>query len=228
MGKLKIKWLGQSGYLLWDEKTVICIDPYLSDIVNVVANRPRTRIVPIKPEDLKADAVICTHNHLDHIDKGSIPFMDKSLVFYAPKDGEETLKELGIINYIPFDEGQSYRVGDFKITATFAEHTVPAVGVSVEYNGLKLYFSGDTLYNKKIEEISCDLCFICINGKLGNMNVDEAVKLTNIIKPKVAVPNHYDMFESNSEDPEKYISRVENGFVMEFNKEYEVFEKCLI
>lgn len=228
MGKLKIKWLGQSGYLLWDEETAICIDPYLSDIVNEVAKRPRTRPVPLKPEDLKADALICTHNHLDHVDKGAIPLMEKNMVFYAPKDAEETLREMGVINYMPFDEGQSYKIGDFKITATFAEHSIPAVGVMAEYKGIKLYFSGDTLYNEKLENIRCDLCFICINGKLGNMNVEEAVKLTNIIKPKVAVPNHYDMFESNSEDPGKYINRVENGFVMEFNKEYEVDEKCLI
>ena len=70
--------------------------------------------------------------------------------------------------------------------------------------------------------------FICINGKLGNMNADEAVSIANAVKPSVAVPNHYDMFESNSENPEKFTLRVENGFIMEFNKEYEVKDKCLI
>ena len=60
------------------------------------------------------------------------------------------------------------------------------------------------------------------------MNVNDAIKLTNIIKPKMAVPNHYDMFESNSENPENYIEYVSNGFIMEFNKDYEVKDGCLI
>ena len=38
---LAIKWIGQSGYVLSDGMTEICIDPYLSDVVNRVAQRPR-------------------------------------------------------------------------------------------------------------------------------------------------------------------------------------------
>ncbi len=223
---LKIKWLGQSGYILTDDKNTICIDPYLSDAVNRVANRPRTRPVPVKPQDLKCDAVICTHNHLDHIDIDSIPQMNKNINFFAPSNCEETLNELGVIKYNRFDEGVTYEIGDFKITAVFADHSVPAIGAVVEYSGEKLYFSGDTLYNEKLKCIECDYMFICINGKLGNMNVDEAIKLTNEINPKLAIPNHYDMFESNSENPENF--NVKKRFIMEFNKEYEVKDGCLI
>ena len=64
----KIEWIGQAGYILSDSNTTICIDPYLSDVVNRVANRPRMVAAPFAPEELKADAVICTHNHLDHVD----------------------------------------------------------------------------------------------------------------------------------------------------------------
>ena len=225
---MKIKWLGQSGYILSDEKNVICIDPYLSDCVNLIANRPRVRPVPIKPQDLKADAVLCTHNHVDHVDIEAIPLMDKNMTFYAPTDCKETLTKLGVTKYMPFDEGATYNIGNFKISAVFAEHTVPAVGITVAYGGEVLYFSGDTYYNKKLENIKCDYMFICINGKLGNMNVGEAVKLANIIKPKVAVPNHYDMFKSNSENPHKFMDSVQCGFIMEFNREYEVKDGCLI
>ncbi len=223
---LKIRWLGQSGYILTDGRNTICIDPYLSDIVNQIANRPRTREVPILPQDLNCDAVICTHNHLDHIDIDSIPLMNKSINFFAPGDCEKVLNELGVAKYNKFDEGTSYIIGAFKITAVFADHTVPAIGLIVEYNGEKLYFSGDTFYNEKLKNLECDYMFICINGKLGNMNVDEAIKLTGEINPKLAIPNHYDMFESNSENPENF--KVKNRFIMEFNREYEVIDGCLI
>ena len=68
------------------------------------------------------------------------------------------------------------------------------------------------------------MMFVCINGKLGNMNVEEAVRLTRVIMPKVAVPTHYGMFESNTEDPKKYTSQLKKSFEMEYNKEYSVRE----
>ena len=104
---------------------------------------------------------------------------------------------------------------------------MPAIGVVVKHGEVTLYFAGDTLYNEKLEDIKefgIDISFICINGKLGNMNVEDAIKLTTIINPKVAVPTHYGMFANNTEDPEKYISRLENGFEMEHNVEYDVRE----
>lgn len=225
---MKIKWLGQSGYILSDRKNSICIDPYLSDVVNKVANRPRTRKIPIQPHELKVDAVICTHNHLDHVDTESILVMDKGMTFYAPVDCQKKLEELGVEKYNEFDEGARYNIGDFEIEAVFADHTVSAVGVIVRYGGETLYFSGDTYYNRKLEEIKCDIMFICINGKLGNMNVSEAVRLAKKVNPKLAVPNHYDMFESNSEDPYKFTNDIDFGFIMEFDREYEVKDGCLI
>lgn len=218
---MKITWLGQSGYLLSDGKTTICIDPYLSDAVNRIAGRPRMEDVPIQPEDLRADAVICTHNHVDHTDPDAIPRMHKEqMVFYAPLDCAQTLKDLGVAQYVPFDEGASAAVGSFLLEAVFADHTVPAIGVVVTYAGKRLYFTGDTYYHPRLSEVKCDLLFVCINGKLGNMRVTEAIKLTKEIKPMLAIPNHYGMFASNTEDPERFA--VPNRFIMEFNKEYEI------
>ena len=62
------------------------------------------------------------------------------------------------------------------------------------------------------------------NGKLGNMNVSDAVKLTKIINPKVGIPTHYGMFASNTEKPVNYTSKLDCGFIMEYNKEYDVEE----
>ena len=56
------------------------------------------------------------------------------------------------------------------------------------------------------------------------MSVDEAVQLTKIINPKVGVPTHYGMFESNTENPLKYTSKLACGFVMEYNTEYNISE----
>ena len=225
---LKIKWIGQSGYILNDGKVEICIDPYLSDVVNRIANRPRMVEAPFTPQEVKSDVVICTHDHLDHVDIDAIPLMNKeNMLFLAPDDAKNTLFECGVINYKAFNEGTVVKIGDFELKAVFADHTVPAVGVIAKHSGVTMYFSGDTEYNEKLEELekyNIDIMFICINGKLGNMNVDEAVKLTKIISPKVGVPTHYGMFESNTENPDKYTSVLKCGFEMKYNREYVISE----
>ena len=149
------------------------------------------------------------------------------MLFLAPTDAKNTLLECGVINYKAFDEGADVRIGDFELSAVFADHSVPAVGVIVKHKETVMYFSGDTEYSEKLEELkkyNIDIMFVCINGKLGNMDVEDAVRLTNIINPGVGVPTHYGMFESNTEDPKKYTSKLNCGFEMEYNTEYDVLE----
>ena len=228
MGNLKIKWIGQNGYVLSDGELEICIDPYLSNLVGRLHGFERMVETPILPQDLKSDVVICTHRHIDHVDTDAIPLMHKeNMLFLAPQDAEAVLRECGVTNYRRFDCGDSVTVGKFSFTAVFADHTAPAVGIVVKHGDVTLYFSGDTLYNEKLADVKdfgIDMSFICINGKLGNMNVEEAIKLTRIINPKVAVPTHYGMFEDNTEDPNKYTSMLENAFEMKHNVEYDVRE----
>lgn len=228
MGDLKIRWIGQSGYILRDGKTEICIDPYLSNVVDRVAKRGRMVKAPIQPEELKSDAIICSHNHLDHVDIDAIPLMHKeNMIFLAPTHAKETLLECGVTRFVPFDEGTEYTVGNFKLTAVFADHSVPAVGIIAKHGDVTLYFSGDTEYNDRLCELAgrgIDVMFICINGKLGNMNVEDAVRLTKTISPRVGVPTHYGMFESNTEDPQKYVSKLSCGFEMKYDTEYSIKE----
>ena len=45
-----------------------------------------------------------------------------------------------------------------------------------------------------IAEYKPDTTIVCINGRLGNMNVDEALVTAKKIGAKINIPNHYDMF----------------------------------
>lgn len=220
---MTIRFLGQSGYLIKTENSEIIIDPYLSDSVNRVAGRPRLLPVPIKPSDISCDAVICTHDHLDHLDPDTVSLIGSKQLFVTTSGGKEKLEALGKENAIAINEGESIKLGDFEVTAAFADHTVEAFGLIVKAEGKTLYFSGDTLYNEKLFDIakySPDVTFICINGRLGNMNVKEALETAKRIGAKLNIPNHYDMFASNSENPYLFVDRIDGGFVMEFNREY--------
>ncbi len=222
---MTVRFLGQSGYQIKTQNSEIIIDPYLSDSVNRVAGRPRTLPIPINPEDIKCDAIICTHNHLDHLDPDTVVKIDSNQFFITTNEGKAELSKLGKANVTALNVGDSITIGDFEITAVFADHTVEAIGLIIKAENKTLYFSGDTLYNEKLFEIAVfkpDYTFICINGRLGNMNVREALAVAKIIGAKLNVPNHYDMFESNSENPLLFSEKISGGFIMEFNKEYEM------
>ena len=222
---MKIKFLGQSGYIIKTEKTEIIIDPYLSDSVNRVAGRPRMLPIPITPENIKCDVVICTHNHLDHLDPDTVKDIKDGQLFITTKEGKTELKKLGKTNVETLSPDECITVGDIELTAVFADHTVEAFGLIVKAENKTLYFSGDTFYNKKLFEIAKykpDITFICINGRLGNMNVDEALITAKRIGAKINIPNHYDMFASNSENPYLFSENIDGGSVLEFNKEYEI------
>lgn len=220
---MKIRFLGQSGYLLKTENSEIIIDPYLSDSVNRIAGRPRTLPIPINPQNISCDAVICTHNHLDHLDPDTVAQINDEQFFITTNAGKIELKRLGKNTVVSLNIGESTVVGGFEITAVFADHTVEAFGLIVKAENKTLYFSGDTLYNEKLFEIAKykpDITFICINGRLGNMNVDEALITAKRIGAKINIPNHYDMFASNSENPYLFSENIAGGSVLEFNKEY--------
>lgn len=232
---MKIRFLGQSGYVLKSGNTEIIIDPYLSDSVNRVAGRPRTLPVPINPKDIKCDAVICTHNHLDHLDPDTVTEINEKQFYITTNEGKEELEKFGRENAAALNVGDSIKIGNFELTAVFADHTVEAFGLIVKAENKTLYFSGDTLYNEKlfnIAEYKPDITFICINGRLGNMNVDEALVTAKKIGAKINIPNHYDMFESNCENPLLFSKNISGGFVTEFNREHTLCKKddriCLL
>lgn len=221
---MKIKFLGQSGYIIKSNNSQIIIDPYLSDSVNRAAGRARMLPIPLNPNEISCDAVICTHNHLDHLDPDTVSKIPTGQFFITTNEGKGTLAALGINNVAALNIGDSIKVGDFEITAVFADHTVEAFGLIIRAENKTLYFSGDTLYNEKLFEISKykpDITFICINGRLGNMNVKEAIVTAEKIGAEINIPNHYDMFESNSENPRLFSENIKGGFILEFNKEYD-------
>ncbi len=223
MDYMKIQWIGQSGYIIQTAATKIVIDPYLSDAVNRVAGRARMVAAPIKPENLTADAVICTHNHLDHLDVDAVKDMPANTHFITTGEGSEMLHSLGQNNVSVLRIGDCISIGDIEIIAVYAKHTVEAFGVILKAEGQTWYFSGDTLFDEKLYEIAAyqpDMTFICINGKLGNMNVEEAVCVAKHIGAKLNVPNHYGMFASNTEDPYKFTNQLHGGFILEYNQAY--------
>jgi L-ascorbate 6-phosphate lactonase len=71
----------------------------------------------------------------------------------------------------------------------------------------KIYVTGDTDFSDLLfsaAKFAPDLVITCINGGFNNLSHFEAAQVVAKIKPKVAIPCHYDMFADNAVDPRQF------------------------
>ena len=231
---MKIIWLGQAGLLMETGGKIILIDPYLSNSVAKV-NPLNDRRVPVEEQFLhiKPDVIICTHNHLDHVDPETLKYYlegEGSVMVLAPAAAwEEVRKFGGKHNYLRFNRHTEITLTakdgeeEIRFIAVKAEHSDPhPIGVIIEAEGKRYYVTGDTLYNTEIfadipEQI--DMLFLPVNGVGNNMNMADAKRFCERIKPGVAIPIHCGLFDEIDMNAFGYEPKIIPQMYQEIRKE---------
>lgn len=78
-GELALVWLAQAGFAFQAASGVrVLVDPYFSDVVEEAFGFKRMMPCPLRPEDAAADLLVCTHEHLDHLDTKALPVLARS------------------------------------------------------------------------------------------------------------------------------------------------------
>ena len=202
---MKITWLGQAGLLFETEKLKIMVDPYLSDSVAKINPRNRRR-VPVQEKFLRIrpDVLIFTHNHQDHFDRETASVLldtDTPIQVLCPQSVWQEARKFGRNhNYILFNRHTQWSTGDMWFTAVKAEHSDAwAIGVIIDDGIKKYYIAGDTLYNTEVlDDIpeGIDVLFLPVNGAGNNMNMTDAVRFADAVRPAKAVPVHWGLFDA--------------------------------
>lgn len=206
---MKITWLGQAGVLLESGGTIIMIDPYLSDSVEKINPRSRRR-VPVDRRFLSLcpDVIVLTHDHLDHTDPETLTHYlsgNRSLTVLAAENAWSRVRQLGGgHNFVRMTHHTQFTLptaedGELRFSAVKAEHSDPAaIGILIDLEGKRLYFTGDTLYNTDIfSDLSepVDAVFLPVNGAGNNMNLLDAARFCRQLQPRCAIPVHWGMFD---------------------------------
>lgn len=215
-----IWWLGQNGYIFKSpEGTLAGVDLYLTDScadLHPGLNLSRRVPVLLKPEEANVHVFACTHNHQDHTDPETIRGLRNkdTIEFVGPRPScnvfrNEAVEEGRIVPAWPDCE---IECRDIKLRGTFALPTddtdLNHMGFVFEIgSGPKVYVTGDTdhcelLYSARRH--SPDLMITCINGGFNNLSHWEAADVADKIRPRAAVPCHYDMFPDNSANPKQF------------------------
>ena len=213
-------WLGQNGFLFKSaEGTVVGVDLYLTDSCSslpVAINLKRQIPVFVEPEDLVVDLFACTHNHQDHTDPETIARLRNkdTSTFAGPHPTCDIYRNKNIESgrIAPTWPDSVLEFRDARLTGTFALPTdstdLNHMGFVVQFGrGPKVYITGDTADHELVASAakhSPDAMISCINGGFNNMSAWEAAGLAAKVRPRIAIPCHYDMFPDNSADPEQF------------------------
>lgn len=223
---LAIWWLGQSGYVFGTGDGLrLAVDPFLSGTMEGrPEDFPRLIPPPLRPAELNVGVLLVTHAHTDHLDLEVLRASERrdALAVIGPPSVKDALPVSGILDadvHI-LRAGDSEEVGSTRVTATFCipneEAAIDSIGYIIEFaNGITVYHTGDTGFHPFLYYLSrfkLDLMFPCINGKYGNMGVEEAAELTRYLRPKVVVPQHYGMFALNDENPYDFVGCLKKSF----------------
>ena len=171
------------------------------------------------------DFVLLSHMHGDHFDHVVSERLDKTIPILTTKHAAASLKGLGFERPIAFDTWDSIEVtrGDarMRVTAMPGKHAPgllrlmipPTMGSMLEFDGLRIYITGDTLIHEHLREIprrypDIDIALLHLGGTriagvLLTMDAKQGVDAIRIVEPRTAIPIHYNdygVFKSPLDD----------------------------
>lgn len=179
--EVDIKINAQSSIRLSNKEIVIYIDPYL-----------------IEKNVNDADYIFITHDHYNHLSIDDInKVIKEDTIIVGAESCFKSLEEFDN-NKVKVKPNNKYLVGNLNFQTVASYNTNKLyhleknewVGYLIDFNNKKYFITGDTDINKENKQIKCDVLLLPVGG-VYTMDYKEAAILTNLIKPKLAIPTHY-------------------------------------
>lgn len=155
------------------------------------------------------DLILVTHSHYDHYSPEDIERVATSgatLIFPASMKEE-----------VSFDHSRFMAPGESMDLDGILLEAIPAyntnkkfhprvngwLGYVLTIDGIRIYHAGDTDLIDEMNSVSCDIALLPVSGTYV-MTADEAIKATQMIGPKVAIPMHWGDIVGGRADAENF------------------------
>ena len=225
---MKLKYFSHSAFQITsDNGKVILIDPFLD-------GNPTS---PVKSDDVKADFIILTHAHGDHLGDTLKIAKEHSATVIAVNELADYCNAKGLnAHNMHIGGGHDFDFGRVKFTIAHHGSLSPdnhfggePAGVLIIADGKTLYHAGDTgifLDMKLIGEMNnIDYALLPIGDNF-TMGVDDAVKASEFLRADVSIPMHYNTFPVIEASPNEFKAKVESlgkkATVLEYGQEIDL------
>jgi L-ascorbate metabolism protein UlaG (beta-lactamase superfamily) len=208
---LNLTFLGHSCFLLDDGQHKVVLDPFISG----------NPLAKISVNELKADFILLTHGHGDHLgDAIEVAKKNKAMIIsnyelatYCAGEGVEKTAGLHI------GGGANFPFGSLKLTIAHHGSTLGGnlayggnpVGFIIRMANKIIYHAGDTglfLDMRLIGELDkIDMALLPIGGYF-TMDVNDAAKAVEFLRPRKVIPMHYDTFDPIKADSKVFAEKV--------------------
>lgn len=207
---MRLTYFGHSTFLLETAKARIVFDPFFDD-------NPASKT---KAKDIACDYLVVSHGHSDHCGDalaiaqrtGATIIANYEIAEYFARNGAKT-------HDLNPGGGHEFPFGRVKLTLAFHTSSIDiekdppyggvACGVLVSADGKHIYHAGDTaLFSDMalIGRIGLDLAMIPI-GDNYTMGPDDALLSLDYLRPKIAVPMHYNTWPKIAQDGAAFAQR---------------------
>ena len=225
---MKLKYFSHSAFqVTTNSGKIILIDPFLD-------GNPTS---PVKSNEVKADYIILTHAHGDHIGDAFNIAKRCDPLFIAVNELANYCASKGFkAHNMHIGGGYNFEFGRVKFTIAHHGSMTPdgtyagePSGVILSIDGKNFYHTGDTglFYDMKlIGEMTPIDCMCMPIGDNFTMGINDAVKAVELVNPKLAIPMHFNTFPVITADPLEFKKKVEQigkkARVLNFGEEIEL------
>ncbi|MGY6744170.1 MAG: metal-dependent hydrolase [Cecembia sp.] len=210
---IEITYFGHSSFLVKVGDKKILFDPFIS---------PNEKASQIDISDIKADYVLISHGHEDHVADAEKITKASDATLVSNYEIAVWFAGKGVQKYHPMNHGGTkvFDFGKVKYVNAIHSSTLPdgssggnPGGFVVQHEKGTFYYAGDTAltYDMKLigEEFKVDFAFLPIGDNF-TMGIEDAIKAADFVGTKKIIAMHYDTFpfiEINLEAAKKAAER---------------------
>lgn len=224
---LKVRYLSHSAFILDDGIHQVIIDPFITG----------NPTCPISWDEVDAKFIVLTHAHGDHFgDTFNLARKNNALVIAVNELANYVAKNGFRAHNMHIGGSYNFPFGKLKFTMAHHgsavgdnEYMGEPAGVIISMGGKTIYHTGDTglfMDMKLIGELNeIDLMLLPIGDNF-TMGINDAAIAAEFVRPKLAVPMHYNTFSVIQANPHEFAQKVIdkgiNSRVLEYGETLEL------
>ena len=214
---VELQYVWHSFFKISSKGKTVLVDPLLE------FNAPTKEFDPLlkpmlKQSDLKkVSMILVTHEHSDHFDKELVEHIAQATgacVVAHPHILQELEGTISKAFLHPIAIGEKVSLRGIEVEGIPCHHpqSFYPQGFLINMDGTKIYHAGDTDLINDMSRVQADIALIPIGGH-ETMDCVDAVRAIKTMKPKVAIPMHYNTFECIKQDPQEFKQKIDKSIL---------------